>query len=229
MGRKMKDLTGKIFGRLVVLEFSHSSFNKKKHYWKCLCSCENKNVVIKREDVLKKEKYPSCGCWVREIKHKYNKYNIAGEFGIGYIKEHEFYFDIKDYDLIKNYCWGIDIGGYVVSTVKRKPVRMHRLIMDCPENFIIDHINGNRTDNRKANLRIVTHRENAQNRKTIIKKTSIYNGVYYSKQKNKWVARIYSLEGKCLVLGCYSEEIDAAIAYDKKAIELGYLTRNILS
>ena len=71
----------------------------------------------------------SCGCVILEhcrknlqkindagIKRKFNNYDLTGSFGIGYTtKGEEFYFDLEDYDLIKNYNWHIDKSGYVVA------------------------------------------------------------------------------------------------------------------
>jgi hypothetical protein len=76
---------------------------------------------------------------------------------------------------------------------------------------------------------VVTLQKNNQNRRKIIKKTSIYNGVYYRKDRSKWVARIYDLNGRAISLGHYLTEVEAALAYNKKAEELGYLTRNIIN
>lgn len=72
--------------------------------------------------------------------------------------------DPEDYDLLMRYSWYYR-DGYALATIRDKEVRMHRFIMDetDPE-IVIDHVNRNRLDNRKANLRRLTPLENANNR-----------------------------------------------------------------
>jgi len=82
--------------------------------------------------------------------------------------------------------------------------------MVIPE--MIDHINRDRTDNRIENLRITNHLENNWN-------TKDYKGVYFSKLKQKWRARI-RFKGKDIELGFYKTESEAAEAYKNKKEEL---------
>lgn len=77
--------------------------------------------------------------------------------------------DEEDWHNINLYSWRIDeSGGYAVSTINGSPIRMHRYLMNCSFNDkkIVDHINGNRLDNRKTNLRLVSHIENCKNNKS---------------------------------------------------------------
>jgi len=77
--------------------------------------------------------------------------------------------DDEDYEKIKPYHWYITDGyvkGYLASYPRSyKRVAMHRIIMDCSADKIIDHINANTLDNRKINLRICNHSQNEQNSK----------------------------------------------------------------
>lgn len=103
-----------------------------------------------------------------------------------------------------------------------KKIYMHReVIGDIPDGKEVDHINGNGLDNRKENLRACSHRENCQaSRKSDPNASSMYKGVTWKKDKNKWRARIMNLTGQRLELGRFESELDAAKAYDKAAMEL---------
>ena len=72
---------------------------------------------------------------VSESKKIYNKYNIGGEFGIGYTsKGEEFYFDLDDYDKIKDYCWYLNENKYLVTNSNNTIIRMTRLLMNILNN-----------------------------------------------------------------------------------------------
>ena len=83
--------------------------------------------------------------------------------------------------------------------------------------LVINHINFDKKDNKVSNLEIVTNRENS-NRKHL-KSTSKYTGVSFEKDRNKWVAQI-KINGKRVLLGRFSNEIDASNAYQSKLKEI---------
>jgi len=100
---------------------------------------------------------------------------------------------------------------------KMKTKRVHQLVAEsflghrqCGYDFVVDHINFNCLDNRVENLRIITHRENASQKRH--KGTSAYVGVFFVKEKNKWDARI-QIANKLHCLGIFDKEEDAANAY----------------
>ena len=96
---------------------------------------------------------------------------------------------------------------------------LHHLIIGYPLHGLqVDHINGNGLDNRRCNLRIVTRRQNQQNRFCYGTKKSKYVGVY--KQSNRWYTQI-SYEGKQHHVGCYKTQEDASKAYWKEFKRLG--------
>lgn len=107
--------------------------------------------------------------------------------------------DIEDIEKIKNYKWAIRKtregifyvqSKYFISTNTKKTIQLHRLIMNCPNNKVIDHINSDPLDNRKSNLRICTSAENAQNKKVNKNNTSGYRGVCYDKNYNRWTGQV---------------------------------------
>lgn len=107
---------------------------------------------------------------------------------------------------------------------------MHRLIINCQNNKCVDHINHDTKDNRKENLRICTNHENSLNTQKQNRKTSSkYKGVCFDKKSNKWRA-IIAYKGKQKYLGTFENEKDAALEYNKHAIEMfgEYANINIL-
>lgn len=109
---------GDVIGRLTILERGETHIYKngaKDTEWICQCNCQNKTIVKKLySNLVKRNRTPSCGCIGREKtsirSKKYNRYDLSGEYGIGYASNTNnlFYFDLENYDLIKNFCWRED-------------------------------------------------------------------------------------------------------------------------
>jgi len=140
--------------------------------------------------------------------------------------------DAEDYDRLKLYKWCVSktrhtnyairrTKGKMVNgkRAKRKAILMHRFITNAPRHLVVDHINHNGLDNRKANLRLCTRAENSRNRRSLVNKSSRYKGVSYDKERKLFIACI-RCKGKKYFLGRFKSEIKAAKAYDKKAREL---------
>jgi hypothetical protein len=121
--------------------------------------------------------------------------------------------------------WGISQDGYVTGTItervgRYRSVYLHRLIMglDFGDKRTVDHMNGNKLDNRNGNLRIATQSQNCGNGKIRkFKKTSRFKGVY--RNKYGWVAQI-TKDYKIKYIGRFETEVDAAKAYDICATKL---------
>jgi hypothetical protein len=103
---------------------------------------------------------------VSEMLKKYNEYDLSGEYGVGWTSNtnREFYFDLEDYDRIKEFCWceNVTKSGFskLVAYTKNGVVSMHAML-----GFkLYDHIDRNQLNNRKCNLRQATNRENTRNR-----------------------------------------------------------------
>ena len=140
--------------------------------------------------------------------------------------------DEEDFDKISKYKWMLryDKGRsdkfYIITnifdevTLKRNTMSLHRFIMGFPKGLVVDHKDGNTLNNRKENLRACKHSENIMNsKKRSDGKTSKYKGVHFAKASNKFLAQI-KINGETIYLGLFDKEIDGAIAYNKKAIEL---------
>lgn len=113
--------------------------------------------------------------------------------------------------------------GYIGIFINGTYNFAHRVIWimhngEIPAGLVIDHINGERADNRLANLRVCTFQENHYNRKPRSDNKSGFRGVSWHKQKQKWVAQI-TVGGKSKFLGFFANPEDAYIAYCKMALE----------
>ena len=212
---KFKDLTGQRFGKLTVIKRVENN-DRNKVRWLCQCDCGNTHITISYN--LTHGLCQSCGCLQQEMieinrQRRYNTYDLSGEYGIGYTsKGEEFYFDLEDYDKIKDYCWYINCDGYVVTTINEthSAIKMHRIVMnilDSPK-ILVDHIYHNRNDNRKSQLRLVNNQQNQYNAVVAKDNTSGHKGVYWHKKHNKWEARI-SYNNKQIYLGLYDDIEDA--------------------
>lgn len=193
------DLTGQKFGLLTVIRREENT-NSGNSRWLCKCECGNfitmRGASLRKTAVLPK----SCGCVHKEFMRKRNKankkcntYDLSGDYGIGYSSNdnEEFYFDLEDYDRIKDYCWSTNSNGYMYSTCDDEYIIMHRLIMDenNPE-IQVDHFNRNKKDNRKKNLKSLTPQHNNWNKGLQINNESGVTGVRFNKEAQKWIAYI---------------------------------------
>jgi len=130
--------------------------------------------------------------------------------------------DAKDYPVLSQYTWfaeGTDKNYYAVRKENGKSIKMHRQITNAPDHLVVDHIDHNGLNNRNNNLRLATFTQNCQNQRRLSHKTSKYKGVHWNKRQKKWAAQIHC-NNKKYYLGYFHDEIEAAKAYDKKAVEL---------
>lgn len=133
-------------------------------------------------------------------------------------------FTIIDEDMLpflRQWHWTFD-GRYACRTVrendKRTKIYLHKLINQTPTGKDTDHINGDKLDNRRENLRSATRGQNCVNQGKYKNKTSRYKGVCWHKQRRKWKAEI-KRGGVKKHLGLFVSEKDAARAYDKAVQE----------
>ena len=94
---------------------------------------------------------------------------------------------LVDDSTLKQYghlTWHLSDTGYAVRRNKSEggTVRLHRLVVNAPESMVVDHLNGDKLDNRASNLRVCTQAENARNRKDTV-------GICFDKSRSRWVVR----------------------------------------
>ncbi len=124
----------------------------------------------------------------------------------------------EDEHLLK-YTWRLRKRGYVYRKYQGKEIWLHNEIMQPPEGYVVDHINGNTLDNTRENLRVCTQLDNMKNLKLNIRNTSGVTGVNWRKDIQKWRAFI-QVEGKFISLGTYTNKEDAIKA--RKEAEVKY-------
>lgn len=206
MVKVKENLAGRKFGLLTVIQQSEDYINSStgKHNARWLCKCECGNDVIVIDYNLKNGHTQSCGCFqkrrARETSIFRNRYDLSGDYGVGFCSNtgSEFYFDLEDFDLIKDYCWSehITMTGYhrliAYDPNTRKNIPMHYLV----HHKFADHIDHNPLNNRKQNLRDATQSENMMNSSRRKDNTSKVIGVNWNKKDKRW--RAYITASGCL-------------------------------
>ena len=155
----------------------------------------------------------------KKVKRQPYYCEVRGSWVIPLTQGRETLVDAEDVEFLGQFNWKWlpcrTQLGYAMSS--EKSIGIHRFILNPPKGFLIDHINGNSLDNRKSNLRIVTNRENQQNRKN--HRSGRLCGATYNKTYNKWYSRI-KVNKKDMSIGYFKTEIEAHQAYMKAYNEL---------
>lgn len=131
---------------------------------------------------------------------------------------------LVDADVAERYAAnGLSIGshGYpqISGVVPNRSVLLHRVLLDAKPGEYVDHINGDRLDNRRANLRLCTNRQNGQNQAgRPTQRKSSYKGVYKHAQHQPPFQAYLQIDGRRRSAGYYTSEEGAARAYDMAAL-----------
>ena len=112
--------------------------------------------------------------------------------------------DLEDVEKIKNYKWSLK-NGYAFNT---EVGLLHRFLNEYPNDMVIDHINLNKLDNRRSNLRICTYSQNNMNTKIKSSNTSGTKGVWWNTKREKWIAEIM-IDNKKYYLGEFINKEEA--------------------
>lgn len=133
--------------------------------------------------------------------------------------------DDEDFDKVSMHKWHLTTRRhhkYASKSFrvngKKTALQMHRFILNLYDpSKIIDHINGDGLDNRKSNIRICTHSDNAKNKILPSSNTSGFKGVCWHKNHKKFYAQI-KVNHKMMFLGSFACPIEAAKAYNAAAL-----------
>jgi len=134
--------------------------------------------------------------------------------------------DEEDYERVMQHIWYVSgrlENSYASTNINDKIISMHRFIMNVTDPKItVDHIFHNTLDNRKSQLRVCTQRQNTMNQRPQKGCSSKYKGVSWWERDKKWKAciRVNEDSRKTQHLGYFTDEEEAARAYDTKAREL---------
>lgn len=135
--------------------------------------------------------------------------------------------DDEDYEFLMQWKWHANNHGYAVRSQNTKDengvnfksmVCMHRVLINAPKDKHVDHIDFDKLNNRKVNLRLCTLSENNRNNPKRSHNTSGYKGVYLNKRNGKWFASI-GFNGRFIYIGIFKDIKDAARAYNAAAIK----------
>lgn len=130
--------------------------------------------------------------------------------------------DDSDFEWLNQWTWGMG-GKYAVrkqylgggkKNAKYQTIFMHRVLADTPIGMDTDHINRNKLDNRRMNLRICSRAQNMINAGLRVDNTSGHKGISWSADRNRWIVHVY-VNGKSKSLGRFTE-LDDAIDVHKK-------------
>lgn len=128
--------------------------------------------------------------------------------------------DDEDYQYLNQWEWRLGRYNSILRGTRKngiyKSYYIARQIMQTPNGMDTDHINGDRLDNRRTNLRICTHSENMRNKRAMLHKR--FKGVNWYKRMEKWIVKIRK-DKKDYHIGYFDSEVDAAKAYNIAAIK----------
>lgn len=220
-----RDLSGQKFNRLTAIRIAEK--RGKNYYYECICDCGNRKLV--RAGQLTSGGTKSCGCLQREKvsgekEKRGNEFEICGD--IVKVKltnsQNIMLCDASDWKNMRKYTWLEDAYGYAATNdysihIKRKgsgTIKYHLLLLGVKDGLVIDHINRNRLDNRRVNLRFVTQHVNCMNHNLSSANTSGYTGVKLRKDTKRWSASIM-VNYKSIALGCYGTKEEAIEARRK--------------
>ena len=194
---KMVDLSDTTIDDIYIESITDKRTSNGKIIWKCKCLLCGNECYFSGDRIKYHKSRLNCGCkketgFGRGKRSKLNNYIEFSDFVLGFATNthNGFYIDKDDYKTISQYSWYESDTGYMISRIKGKLIRLHRFILNAPDDLCVDHINHNRADCRKNNMRLCTRKENCHNYGKSCNNKSGVTGVCWVKEKNKWLVTI---------------------------------------
>lgn len=131
-------------------------------------------------------------------------------------KGHQIFIDEDKVDELSSRKWCLS-NGYPSARINKSLVYLHRYLMQPRDGQVVDHINGNKLDNRVENLRVCSVKDNSRNRSGV-KTRSGHKGIIWDKFNKKWLAAI-TVDRKYHNLGRFLEKEQAIEAYNRAAVK----------
>lgn len=204
---------GKQFGAWIVIKYVGIKHHGCR-YWLCKCKCgyeaEHTTATLKKLTAC----HRCSPKGAEQLRVTQEPPSVQGARWIALTKRKFALVDATDFDLLAKFNWSYSCGA-AVANVNGKMVLMHRLLLQVTGE--VDHINRNRLDNRRGNLREATRSQNAANRDRQ-SNSGHFKGVRWRPERNRWQARL-TVERNEKHLGYFTDEIEAACAYNAAAIK----------
>ena len=173
----------------------------------------------KKDTEIKRSNHNFCSrnCYYNSTKNKFiiKEFDTYAEIYVTdkQNKVFKILIDLDDVEFAKNCTFSLKYdetinGYYVRCRYKNKSYLFHRLVMKCPKDMQIDHINHDTLDNRKQNLRICTAKVNNQNKVINNSKSSGHRNIYWKPKLNKWEVGL-QINYKKIYIGVFSKLEDA--------------------
>ena len=197
---------GDVVGRLTLQKRFYDS-KKETWRWHCTCACGKETAPL--EGNLRNGYMKSCGSCGKNI---YLSCTDGKTAEIVSTNNFHFYVDKEDLQLVKTKKWHVVTSQSEIRTViSSDRTYLHHLLLGNHKGLEIDHIDGDRLNNRRSNLRICTHQQNQCNQPLQRNNTSGVAGVRYYRPRHKFVARI-KVSQYDLHLGYYHTLLEATQA-----------------
>lgn len=213
---KRVDLTGKQFGSLTTIRDVGSHCGRRQ--WLCRCKCGEETLVV-AGDLTREDGKATKSCMSCRNRKEWSPIYDGSVCKIPLTNGGFALIDSEDYDKIKHLSWNKSSAGYVRNAVfKGQTNWLSKIIMGATTEQEVDHINHDKLDNRKENLRICTSSQNCMNRAAKISNTGV-KGVCLDKNTGKFQVMIMH-SGVSHYLGQYKTLEEATVV--RKAAEEQY-------
>jgi hypothetical protein len=211
------DMCNQKINRWTVLRFDRYD-NRGEAYWLCRCDCGE----VKSIAGYTLRKGTSKGCRLcREPRRLGSKFNIIDDVAYFTTSNGEpFTVSYADAESVSKHSWCLrQRDGYPVASINNSAVCLHTFLLGRRNGMYVDHINGDKSDNRRANLRWASPTESAWNLGISSRNTSGFKGVHWNVRNQQWQANIRA-HNRQFFLGWFSNREEAALAYNEAAKEL---------